>query len=264
MPFATLKLDRQRREGAPFDLPVVKLRPDLAVLSPALIIFDKDGTLIDFHAMWSRWATALAGRLEGETGLNLAERLFQIMDFDPHSGHITPEGNLAITPLAGLRALAVAVLHEFGLAPGEAERALMKAWHTPDPSALAQPLTDLTRLFTTLRRTGFQIAIATSDDRRPTEAMLDVLKLTPLVDGLVCADDGLPIKPGPDMVLALCHRLNVLPQQTIVVGDNIPDLQMGRNAGVALTIGVLSGVGSVTALAPWADLVLNSIAELVE
>jgi len=242
----------------------VKLRPDLAALPPALIIFDKDGTLIDFHAMWGRWITELAQRLEDETGLDLAERLFQVTDFDPQSGHIAPEGNLAVTPLAGLRALAVVVLSEFGLAPGQAEMALMKAWHTPDPSGLAQPLTDLTLLFTTLQRTGFQIAIATSDDRRPTEAMLDALKLTHLVDGLVCADDGLPIKPAPDMVLALCHRLNVLPQNTLVIGDNVPDLQMGRNAGVALTIGVLSGVGNITVLAPRADLVLNSIAELVE
>jgi phosphoglycolate phosphatase len=242
----------------------VKLRPDLAALPPALIIFDKDGTLIDFHAMWGRWATTLARGLEAETGLDLAERLFQVMDFDAQSGHIVPEGNLAIMPLAGLRALTVEVLTEFGLPLREAEAALTKAWHEPEPSALAQPLTDLTRLFITLRRTGFQIAIATSDDRRPTEAMLDALKLTLLVDGLVCADDGLPIKPAPDMVLTLCRRLNVLPQNTVVVGDNIPDLQMGRNAGVALTIGVLSGVGSVSALAPWADLVLNSIAELVE
>ncbi|HEX9926582.1 MAG TPA: HAD family hydrolase [Anaerolineae bacterium] len=233
-------------------------------MSPALIIFDKDGTLIDFHAMWGRWATELARRLEDETGLDLAKRLFQVMDFDAQSGYIAPEGNLAVTPLAGLRALAVAVLSKFGLAPDEAETALMKAWHAPEPSVLAQPLTDLPLLFTTLRRTGFKIAIATSDDRRPTEALLNAWQLTHLVDGLVCADDGLPIKPAPNMVLALCHRLNVLPQNTIVVGDNLPDLQMGRHAGVALTIGVLSGVGSVTVLAPWADLVLNSIAELVE
>jgi phosphoglycolate phosphatase-like HAD superfamily hydrolase len=240
------------------------LRPNLAALPPALIIFDKDGTLIDFYAMWGRWITELAQRLEDETGLDLAERLCQVMDFDPQSGHIAPEGNLAVTPLAGLRALAVEVLSEFGLAPDEAEMALMKAWHAPEPSTLAQPLTDLPLLFTTLQRAGFQIAIATSDDRRPTEALLEALKLTHLVDGLVCADDGLPIKPAPDMVVALCHRLNVLPQDTVVVGDNVPDLQMGRNAGVALTIGVLSGVGSVTVLTPWADFLLNSIAELVE
>jgi phosphoglycolate phosphatase-like HAD superfamily hydrolase len=241
----------------------VRLRPDLAALSPALIIFDKDGTLIDFHAMWGRWATELARRLASETGLDLAKRLFQVMDFDPLSGHIRPEGNLAVTPLAGLRAVTVGVLYEFGLAPADAELALLKAWHEPDPVALARPFTDLTVLFTTLQHAGCKIAIATSDDRRPTEALLDTWQLSHLVDGLACADDGLPLKPAPDMVLALCDRLTIPPPKTIVVGDNVPDLEMGRRAGAGLIIGVLSGVGAAADLAPRADLLLNSVGELV-
>jgi phosphoglycolate phosphatase len=244
--------------------PEVMLRPDLAALSPALIIFDKDGTLIDFHAMWGQWVIELARRLESVTGLDLAGRLFQALDFDPHSGRIAPEGNLAVTPMAGLRDLTAAVLRQIDLVPADIEGVLAQTWHQPDPVVLAQPLTDLALLFTTLQRAGFKIAIATSDDRRPTEDLLDAWQLTHLVHGLVCADDGLPIKPAPEMVLALCRRLKVLPQNTVVVGDNAPDLQMGRRAGAAVTIGVLSGVGNVTALTPWADLVLNSIAELVE
>src|SRR5579859_8241246 len=48
-----------------------------------LIIFDKDGTLIDFDAMWGGWVEALAARLETITGARLAQALFQSMGYDP-------------------------------------------------------------------------------------------------------------------------------------------------------------------------------------
>jgi phosphoglycolate phosphatase len=47
-----------------------------------------------------------------------------------------------------------------------------------------------------------------------------------------------------------------------VVGDSPADLRMGRAAGVARTIAVLTGVGDVETLEPLADVVLPSIAEL--
>ncbi|MBI1878711.1 MAG: HAD family hydrolase [Chloroflexi bacterium] len=66
------------------------------------------------------------------------------------------------------------------------------------------------------------------------------------------------------MVLTLCRTLGVLPAKTVIVGDNAADLQMGRAAGVGLLVGVLSGVSSAETLAPHADIVLPSVAGLVE
>ncbi len=241
-----------------------QLIPQITALAPTLVIFDKDGTLLDFHAMWGEWLTELARRLEAATNLTLASQLYRAMDFNPVSGQIAAEGQLALTPLAGLRALTAQYLrHQTGLSATATEAALATAWHLPDPVRMAWPLTDLSQLFTTLRGCGLKIAIATSDDRALTQATLAHLHLTFLVDALICADDGLPIKPAPDMVLSLCRRLTTSPAQTVVVGDNLPDLEMGRVAGAGLVIGVLSGLGSATKLAPLADLVLPSVANLV-
>jgi phosphoglycolate phosphatase len=48
-----------------------------------------------------------------------------------------------------------------------------------------------------------------------------------------------------------------------MVGDSTHDLHAGRGAGMA-TVAVLTGVAGRAALAPHADVVLNSIAELPE
>jgi phosphoglycolate phosphatase-like HAD superfamily hydrolase len=240
------------------------LIPRVAAVEPALIVFDKDGTLIDFHAMWSAWITELARRLEINTGLRLAKDLFKAMNFDPATDRVIPDGQLALTPLSGLRTLTTDVLRAAGLSWESAETVMGESWFTPDPVNTAVPLADLRDLFATLSSYGIKIAIATSDDRASTEAMVGVLNLSTLVDVMVCADDGLVIKPAPDMILSICHRLEVTCAKTVVVGDNVPDLQMGRAAGAGLVIGVLSGVGNAAGLAPYADFLLPSVGQLFQ
>jgi phosphoglycolate phosphatase len=242
---------------------VPSLIPELTALAPSLIIFDKDGTLIDINTMWGGWITELAQRLEVVTGRSIAGQLFKTMAFDPDSGTIAPSGPLSIAPLAEQRKLIIAVLRQGGLSVSESEAALAIAWQLPDPVALAQPLTDLTVLFGMLRAHCLKIAIATSDDRVPTQTTLAGLGIDHWVDAVTCADDGIPIKPAPDMILTICRSLDIRPAKTVMVGDNVDDLRMGRAAGVGLTIGVLSGVSSAGELAAYADILLPSVASLI-
>jgi phosphoglycolate phosphatase len=156
------------------------------------------------------------------------------------------------------------VLRAAGLSPEVAQAAMASHWFTPDPVGTIVPLTDLKNLFEALRSCGIKIAIATSDDRDLTETMVRAQNLSALVDIIVCADDGLVIKPAPDMILSICRRLDVACAQTVMIGDNVPDLQMGRAAGAGLIIGVLSGVGDEAGLAPYADFLLPSIEQLLQ
>ena len=240
-----------------------RLIPELVALNPALIIFDKDGTLIDINAMWGGWVTELARRLEAAAGRPVAQPLFEVLAFDPVSGVIDPTGPLSIAPLAEQRQLTRGILRNAGLSSTEQEAVLAEAWHIPDPVALAYPLADLYTLFDTLRAHKLKIAIATSDDRAPTQATLAGLGLAHWVDAVVCADDGLPLKPAPAMIITICRTLDVSPARTVMVGDNPDDLRTGRAAGVGLVVGVLSGVSPVSLLAPYADVILPSVAGLV-
>jgi len=226
-----------------------------------LVVFDKDGTLIDFDRMWSGWSAALVHRLAEATHPSLVGPLSRALGLDT-ADRIVPGSALAATPMGHLRALAVETLIGAGLTPASAEVAVAASWDPPDPVALAHPLADLRALFGGLQARGIRVAVATADDRAPTKATLAGLGIDGLVDGITCADDGLPVKPAPDGILHLCAMLGIEPSRTAIVGDSASDVAMGRAAGAGLVLGVLSGVGDTAELERYADEILPSIAEL--
>ena len=108
------------------------------------------------------------------------------------------------------------------------------------------------------------MAVATSDDREPTVRTLAALGVAGAIDAVVCADDGVAVKPAPDMVQRLCAMTGVRADRAAVIGDSPADLRMARAAGADLAIGVLTGVGSRADLAPLADLVIDSVARFLD
>jgi len=227
-----------------------------------LLIFDKDGTLIEFHLMWGGWTERLADDLEASTGLQLRAGLYALLGVDPATGRVLAHGLMAATPMSRIRDAVVAFVADAGAGAAASEAAVAAAWNAPDPVALAEPVTPLAPLLARLRARVPRFAVATSDDRGPTERTLAALGIAGEFAATACADDGHPNKPAPDPVLRICARLGVDPQRSAVVGDSPADLRMGRAAGAGRVIGVLSGVGERATLEPLADAILGSIAEL--
>jgi phosphoglycolate phosphatase len=237
------------------------LQPDL-LEGIDLVVFDKDGTLIEFHAMWAGWARELGARLESAARRPVAPDVFAAIGFDPSTGRVPAGAPLASSTMAEILDLVAAVLRRWCPSVAAARSVAETAWFEPDPVALAVPLADLPALFGSLRQTGRHIAVITTDDRAPTDATLRALGVRTDVGALMCGDDGFAIKPAPDGLFALCQALRVPPDRTAVVGDTPADLRMARTAAVARVIGVLSGVGEADDLEPFADLLLPSIAAL--
>jgi phosphoglycolate phosphatase len=231
---------------------------------PQAIIFDKDGTLIDFDAMWGTWTLQLADRLQASSELDVRQALCECYGYEIARRKILPDGKLTCTPMWRLRELMVEVVASFGIPATQASRAVAKVWHVPDPVTLAKPFTNIPKLFINIRKLGIKIAIATTDDREPTRAMLEAFGVEDVVTTMVCADDGIKAKPAPDMVTTICQRMNVHPCNVSVIGDTVADLQMARSAGAGYVIGVLSGVGSLANLTPLADILIDTIDTLQE
>jgi phosphoglycolate phosphatase len=234
--------------------------PDLDGID--VVVFDKDGTLIDFHAMWGGWARGLGDRLDATIRRPVSLDVFVAIGFDPSTGRVAPGGALATETMAGIEEIVARVLRRWCPSIAAARRATEAAWSVPDPVALAVPIADLGDIFGRLRADGRRIAVVTTDDRAPTDTTLRALGVREAVEAMVCGDDGFPMKPEPDPVFAICQVFRSEPSRVAVIGDTPADVAMGRAAGAGRVIGVRSGIGRDADLAD-ADEIIDSIGMLL-
>ena len=92
-----------------------------------------------------------------------------------------------------------------------------------------------------LRAEGWPPAIATGKTHRGLDGLFAKHDIKSYFDTVWCADDG-PGKPHPFMVEQSMRALGCAPAQSLMIGDAIHDIAMGRAAGVR-SLGVSWGFG---------------------
>ncbi|MCP5368715.1 MAG: HAD family hydrolase [Hyphomicrobiales bacterium] len=225
------------------------------------ILFDKDGTLLDYDATWNP-AYAEAAREVAGGDAALALRLLVETGWDAVAARARP-GSL----------LAAATNDEIGAAwgallPAARQRPDMGAWldriFMTVTARTAVALVDLPVLFAGLRRRGLALGLATNDSQGGARASLAAFGVVGDLDFLAGFDSGHGGKPDPGMVFAFCRRIDAQPSEIAVVGDNIHDLEMGRSAGAGLVVGVLSGNGTAADLDSHADHLIGGVGDLAD
>ncbi len=222
------------------------------------ILFDKDGTLIDFRSQWPpAYRAAVTMLTRGDVAKS--ERLLRLAGFDPVSHHLDPASPLA----CGTNRQIVEVWAEdLGVAATPELLGRVEAVFHEVARANAQPITDLGALFGRLHARGIAVGVATMDSTATARANLGDFGVIDLVDFVVGADAGHGVKPAPGMLLAFCAAGGFVASGAAMVGDSVVDLMMGRNAKAGLVVGVTSGVTPRATLAPHADIVLETVAEI--
>ena len=94
-----------------------------------------------------------------------------------------------------------------------------------------------------LQVSGIPWGIVTNKIEALTLPIIDAAKLRHSVNCVVCGDTLSKSKPDPAPVSLACGILEVLPQNTLFVGDDIRDLEAGNGAGTQLAA-VHYGYGS--------------------
>jgi phosphoglycolate phosphatase len=221
------------------------------------ILFDKDGTLLDFDKSWepvNRKAALYAAR--GDQAL--ADHLMRVCGMDPLTG--TTEGGSLFAAAAPSEIVAAMVKAGAPFDAGELVRDLDVLF--ADGAQHAVALTDLAALFGRLKQRGLVLGIASSDNEASIRRMAEVMGILSHLDYIAGYDSGHGIKPEPGMIDGFARAHGLDHAAIAMVGDNTHDLHMARNAKVGLAVGVLSGTSSVEALAPHADHVLPSVDDL--
>ncbi len=222
------------------------------------VLFDKDGTLFDFHTTWLpilEEAALMAAR--GEAAL--VPRLMAAGGYDPLTRRIASGSVIAAGDTKDLAESWMLHLREWRVDDLVLE---LDAMFTLKGPLSAAPVTELVPLFETLRARGLRLGIATNDTVAGAFATIGRFGLAEHLEFHCGYDSGYGSKPAPGMVHAFCEAVGVSPGSVAVVGDNLHDLDMGRAAGAGLLVGVLTGTSARDDLAPHADAVLDSIADL--
>jgi len=225
------------------------------------ILFDKDGTLVDFNRTWLAPYRRAAAYLHARFGdAANADELLARGGFIAESETWRPDSPLASGSNAGI----IDCWSKVVGAPieGETRHAVEAFFHLP-AAGYAPAVDDMAALLVQLRDfgDGLKLGVATMDGEANARRMLSAAAVGKHFDFVCGADSGHGVKPEAGMARAFCDACGLAAAQVMVVGDSPKDLAMGRNAGAALTVGVLTGAHTADDLAR-ADRVLQSIADL--
>ena len=221
------------------------------------ILFDKDGTLVDFQRTWGpATQTVLAYYADGDQ--EVFDELAAVSGFVPAEQRFRVDSPLIGGATPDFGPLWAKILRRPATAEffGEIDR-LYNVTGLVHLVAIGDPADVLA----SLRRRGYRLGIATNDSEAGAHAQIARLGLIRLVDFVAGHDTGFGAKPAAGPVLAFARAVEVEAHEVAVVGDEVHDLAAARAAG-AVAVAVRSGPVPDELLAPHADALIDSIADL--
>ena len=218
------------------------------------VLFDKDGTLFDFHLSWGSWAAALLRDLTAGDDV-AATRIGHAMGYDLVARRFDPDSPV----IAGTPQEVAALLSP--QLPGMSQEVLLARINASAGEARMVPAVPLEPLLSGLRGRGLRLGVATNDAEAPAQAHLEAADVAGHFEFIAGFDSGHGAKPAPGMLLAFARAARLAPESVLMVGDSTHDLLAGRAAGMR-TVGVLTGPAGHADLAPHAHSVIRDIGAL--
>lgn len=109
---------------------------------------------------------------------------------------------------------------------------------------------------------GFKKAVVTNKTRMFAVKVLEGLNVAHYFDIILGGDDYPALKPSPTPIIIACEKINESAENSLMVGDSIPDMQCAVSAG-AMACGVTYGLGTrVELLNNGAQWLINSLLDL--
>lgn len=218
------------------------------------VLFDKDGTLFDFHATWSTWVATVIRELAGGDA-DVMARMADAAHFDLGQGRIHPT-----SPIVACTNREVAECLGQAL-PGRPIEEIETHLTLRAAEAPLAPVVPLVPFLGGLARAGLRLGVMTNDTEYGARVHLRAAGILEVFDFVAGFDSGHGAKPAPGPLLAFARAMGLAPARVVMVGDSAHDLVAGRAAGMQC-VGVLTGTATRDDLAPLADAVLPDIGHL--
>lgn len=232
------------------------------------VLFDKDGTLVDFFSLWLQAAYRVVPRLMQALDLKVTKEMEQYLleTLGVFDGRINPEGGLCYKTYGDLALDIVDALERKNICREAIviHVALVKLFdeYVTSSEVTFKTLAPLQELLLELKKRDIRIGLATADTMYSAKYCLTRLGVINLFD-YVGGDDGI-VKPKPktDMFHVFTKKYGLMPHQVAVVGDTQNDMVFAKECG-AVAVGVLSGVSKEELLKEKGDYIIRSVGELL-
>jgi phosphoglycolate phosphatase len=224
------------------------------------VLFDKDGTLVDFNRTWGPAAHAVVTRLADGHPARLAG-LMEAVGFVPGGTDLAPRSFVVSDPTSIYGRRWAAILEREAT---DAFFALIDNLFAEEVLRSITPIPAARPAIERLARRGLPMGIATNDAEANARQQMRHLDLDGHLPFIAGYDSGHGAKPLPGMALAFARHAGVAPDEVALIGDTLHDLHAAKAAG-ARAVAVLTGLTGEAArdhLAPHADIVIASLDEL--
>ena len=243
-------------------LTVAKLPTNSRTSPIKAVLFDKDGTFIDYLPRWVLYARQAFLDISERLGLlppNLRDTLGSLPD-----GKLLSDSVLACCAIPRRAQKLQDMLLEKGFSPGQAEEAgrQLRDSMAEGPEGPFESFAVLPRLFDHVNGAGLLVGVVTDDYLFAAWRHFDDKGVLDRLDYLCGIEEGVPANPDPYGILSFCNRFSLAPYEVAFVGDTLLDMEASARAGVGMRIGVLTGTGDPNKLYTKADLVLSSVDDI--
>jgi len=214
-----------------------------------MVIFDKDGTLIDVHHYWCSMIKFRADFFVSSVDVlkkkKLYNELVENMGIDLKTNKMKPQGPVGIKPRNFIIDVALETMNKYDVKYTkkmvEEIFAKVDEYSKTKLTLIVKALPDVERLLKDLTKANVQITIATTDLSTRAILAMESLNLKKYFLDIAGADLVKNAKPSPDLIEYILSKSNLSKDDVIVVGDSMADLSMAKNAQCRF-LGVKSGL----------------------
>lgn len=229
------------------------------------IIFDKDGTLLDFDTFW---ISVSEGAIR-DTLLSLGREDLPLSDFLNAIG--VNDGKTDINSIlckGTYEEIGIAIydtLLEQGVSADKkktVETVLDAYVGNVDKGTIRPTCEDLKEVISSLKQKGIYLAIITTDNAPITEKCLRGLGIYELFDVIYTDDGVIPPKPSPAAAIDLFGKTGICAENALMVGDTMTDVKFAKNSGIDVAI-LAPDEARKELLSPHADIIISKISDLL-